>query len=457
MPARITYKKAVDHIANLPGFSMESPEEDYENADSRIIIRHHDGDINHTFETTYRLFWNRKRCFKCGDLNRGKHRAQNKAKEYIQAISPDYTILEEYVKTSVPILTRHNVCGYEWKVSPNSLWGTFKQGKTMCPQCNDKVRMTPEIFYRKLAENNTNEFKSVKFVDTNHKVEVVCPQNHYTLANYHSMLYNNYRCSICSYSHAGEYHKYSKKDIQNKLDNKFGKNEIKIVGDYINYSTPTKFMHNSSDCNYYTWDAQPILVAGDNGGKGCPKCLGNIKNINTDDFKKRVYELVGNEYIVLGEYKGSGVPIKMQHNIKECHHVFSPMPNNFTKTNGTRCPIHGDSHGEYWVGVYLKGKGYVYEEEKKYPDLRDKNYLRYDFYLNDYDILIEYDGEQHTKRDIGGRFGDNFDYDTLHKHDLMKNEYSKKNNIPLIRIPYTVVGQEAVNNYLDEKLAEFIK
>ena len=51
----------------------------------------------------------------------------------------------------------------------------------------------------------------------------------------------------------------------------------------------------------------------------------------------------------------------------------------------------------------------------------------------DYGILIEYDGEQHfhtTKND-------RFKYEELKKRDEFKNEWCKKNNIPLIRIPYT--------------------
>ena len=100
---------------------------------------------------------------------------------------------------------------------------------------------------------------------------------------------------------------------------------------------------------------------------------------------------------------------------------------------------------------------YTNKSEKTFPDLVDVSNLRYDFYLNDYNVLIEYDGPQHDAKNKNKSHWDNFDYELLHKHDLMKNEYAKKHNIPLIRIPYTVVGQEAVNNYLDEKLAKFIK
>lgn len=455
MPAKITYKKAVEHIASLPGFSMESPEEKYENADSKIIIRHHAGDINHTFETSYRIFWNKKRCFKCGRNNRGKHRAQNRAKEFVKEISPDYTLLGEYTKATTLTLIRHNICGYEWKTTPNNLLTAIHNGEYRCPFCNKKIIVTPEVFYKNMKENNNHEFKSVKFYDTKTPVDVICIKGHHSKMNYQGLMYHNSYCSICNYKHAGEYHRYTKEDIQSRLDNKFGKDEIKIVGDYINFNTPTKFMHISNDCNFYTWEALPSTVLGSISGKGCPKCLGNIRKINTEDFKKLVYKLVGNEYLVLGKYNGAHTPIKIQHNIKKCHHIFSPTPHNFTKPNGTRCPVHKKSHGELWVRKYLITNNYRMEEEKKFPDLQDKYPLRYDFYLNDYNILIEYDGEQHTELKLTGIW-EQVDLETLHKHDLMKNEYAKKHNIPLIRIPYTVVGQEAVNNYLDEKLAKYI-
>jgi hypothetical protein len=46
--------------------------------------------------------------------------------------------------------------------------------------------------------------------------------------------------------------------------------------------------------------------------------------------------------------------------------------------------------------------------------------------------LIEYDGRQH--------FSDEntiFNYNETLKHDKIKNQWCKENNIPLIRIPYT--------------------
>jgi hypothetical protein len=60
--------------------------------------------------------------------------------------------------------------------------------------------------------------------------------------------------------------------------------------------------------------------------------------------------------------------------------------------------------------------------------------LKFDFYLPDYNYCVEYDGELHyqVSRYCGGfdKFVDGIIRDTV------KNEYCKKNNVKLIRIPY---------------------
>lgn len=58
--------------------------------------------------------------------------------------------------------------------------------------------------------------------------------------------------------------------------------------------------------------------------------------------------------------------------------------------------------------------------------------MRYDFYLPQYNRLIEFDGEQHYKNT-------NFfstDLEEIQYKDRLKNDYAKCHNIDLIRIPY---------------------
>lgn len=59
--------------------------------------------------------------------------------------------------------------------------------------------------------------------------------------------------------------------------------------------------------------------------------------------------------------------------------------------------------------------------------------LVFDFYLPEYNILIEYDGEQH----FYPTRNDRFHFEDLKQRDEYKNQWCKENNIPLIRIPYT--------------------
>ena len=61
------------------------------------------------------------------------------------------------------------------------------------------------------------------------------------------------------------------------------------------------------------------------------------KKRTTEEFKALVYEVVGDEYSVLGEYENTDKPIKMRHNT--CGHVYTVRPFKFYNT-GQRCPVH---------------------------------------------------------------------------------------------------------------------
>lgn len=73
--------------------------------------------------------------------------------------------------------------------------------------------------------------------------------------------------------------------------------------------------------------------------------------------------------------------------------------------------------------------------------------LKFDFYLPDYNCCIEYDGEQHF-RALGGWSTEEHLKETQYR-DNIKNQYCKKNNIKLIRIPYTDYNKMNLN-YLKE-------
>lgn len=96
------------------------------------------------------------------------------------------------------------------------------------------------------------------------------------------------------------------------------------------------------------------------------------------------------------------------------------------------------SQNEEMVRSFLKQQKIKYKREYKFNNCCDLLPLPFDFYLVDYDSLIEVDGLQHDKpvKMYGGMTDEealeNFLY--VQKHDNIKNKFCKDKNIPLLRI-----------------------
>lgn len=97
-----------------------------------------------------------------------------------------------------------------------------------------------------------------------------------------------------------------------------------------------------------------------------------------------------------------------------------------------------NSFGEANIQKILQENNVVFEREKSFDDLRGErnNKYRYDFYLPEYNRLVEFDGEQHyIYLDAGWSTKEYLE--KTQENDKTKNEYALSNNIYLVRIPYT--------------------
>ena len=103
------------------------------------------------------------------------------------------------------------------------------------------------------------------------------------------------------------------------------------------------------------------------------------------------------------------------------------------------------SLGEEKIKKILKENNIFYVKEKTFNDLKGLTGrpLRFDFYV-DNKYLIEFDGKQHFIEDSG--YG--ADLINIQKRDKIKNEYCFKNNIPLIRIPYSFLNTLSIKDLL---------
>ena len=104
-------------------------------------------------------------------------------------------------------------------------------------------------------------------------------------------------------------------------------NEYTVVGEYVNNSTKLILIHNK--CGFH-WEVKPAHFL---NGSRCPKCSHKIP-YNTELFRERVFEIVGDEYEMLGEYVSSKEKVLFRHNT--CSYTFYMAPNNFVQ--GNRCP-----------------------------------------------------------------------------------------------------------------------
>ena len=164
----------------------------------------------------------------------------------------------------------------------------------------------------------------------------------------------------------------------------------------------------------------------------CQYCNFSNKNKDDDEFKWQVSILVGTDYTFLDKYKDARTSLEVIHNA--CNHKYHVTPHNFLR--GKRCPRCKESHGEAYITDLLERHNIKYIRQKTFDGCVYKHKLLFDFYLPDYNLCIEYDGEQHYHpvKHLGGKKN----YDIGHKRDLVKDQFCKDNGIKLLRIPYTV-------------------
>lgn len=77
--------------------------------------------------------------------------------------------------------------------------------------------------------------------------------------------------------------------------------------------------------------------------------------------------------------------------------------------------------------------------KSEYTIYIDDKYYRFDFYLPQYNLFIEYDGQQHFEpvRFHGNNIEENeHAFRITQEHDKIKNNYCEEHNINLLRIPY---------------------
>ncbi|WP_197242374.1 hypothetical protein [Bacillus cereus] len=259
------------------------------------------------------------------------------------------------------------------------------------------------------------------------------------------------RCPKCRYKRS---HKKTTKTHEQFIIEVFKLvgNEYTILSRYNGTDKKVEIRHNNESCDNFEYTVTPhkFLL-----NRRCPKCSykkrADDKRKTIEKFKEEVLTLTFGEYRVLSDnYSNNHTKIKIQHINDSCdNHTWYIKPNNFL--HGQRCPLCKESKGARRIRLFLKSYKISFEREYKFEDLLGVkgSELRFDFAIFNekrcLKLLIEYDGEFHDKQ-----VHEEHDLITQQYHDMLKNEYTTKNNINLVRINYR--EQNDIENILKNVL-----
>ena len=297
--------------------------------------------------------------------------------------------------------------------------------KKGCPKCAAPNRnMTFSDFVKKsnIKHKNTYEYDEKTYINQIKKTCIICKQHgEFWQTPYKHLIGQG--CPKC-FGHKNLTTEDFIKKAQEIHGNKYNYSKVK----YVNYETKACIICNIHGEFWQTPDSHL------HNKSGCPFCAGT-KKLTTDEFIKKAQEIHGNRY----DY--SKVEYINNH-AKVCiicpeHGEFWQTPNNHLKGKG--CPICSQSKLERKVYDFLMENNIKFEQEKTFDWLKNDGQLRLDFYLPDYNIAIECQGEQHFKPiDFAGK-GKEWAKKLLKenkKRDLIKKKLCEEHDIKIIYIPY---------------------
>ena len=143
----------------------------------------------------------------------------------------------------------------------------------------------------------------------------------------------------------------------------------------------------------------------------------------------------------------------------KCGNIITIPGRSLRNGHTTSCGCRRQSLGEEAVEKLLLQNNFNYAKEylvaTRKEQIKQYHKSRFDFAIfdnnNNLKYLIEYDGSQHFEKNVrenGLGFNTREAYEKTHERDMIKNQWCKDNNIPLIRIPYT---------HLDKLIIEDLK
>ena len=320
---------------------------------------------------------------------------------------------------------------YFYQFAQNHMLGS---GHKKCAFKRKKLSKETFIEEAKKTHKDKYDYSLIDYKRTNVKVKIIC-KIHGVFEQRPDMHLQGQGCPECGIT-------------------KRASNQTKTIEDFIEEAN--KIHSNKYDYSktiYKNNRNKVIIICSEHGeflqtpnkhllGRGCPKCSG--KNRTTEEAVKILKSIYKETYdFSQFKYINATTPSKIR-----CVKHDYWFEDNFHKitTNVERkcCPKEWQSKANLLIKEILDKHNIKNIPEYTFKDCKYKKELPFDFYLPDYKIVIEYQGEWHFN-DFKGNLK------IQQKRDQIKREYCIKNNIKEVEINYW--DFESLEKILMEKIS----
>lgn len=299
---------------------------------------------------------------------------------------------------------------------------------SICLKCSDNSGY--EFGYEKFVARS-KEIHGDEYLYPNQKVrtmksyvDIFCKKHGEFKQTAHNHIVNGNKCPKCVNENRSKPSDIRILEISKNLRKVYKGTNIEVPSNinYINNRSIIQLVcktHGNFEINYL----QAIR------GQGCVECNKQRKlKIDSIKFIEKSKEIWGDIFDYSDvNFMGN----KKLVNIKYNGVLYRQTPQNHIRKHS---PINNKSNGEIKIEHFLEKNNIKFEKQKTFKDCKNSKVLRFDFYIPEYGICIEYNGIQHYKPI--DRFGGNKRLKYQIINDNIKFDFCKNNNMEFIVIPY---------------------